>query len=119
MALFAPIIREALRQGVRYAYQGLRTQDKIIDYTYRRTRLYNRGVVRGIKHGLIAGQVVGGTLKLGLPEELTNGIPPEQYVPKTGKLKKTYSRVRRYNRRSNKYCRPQYNRRRRHLYSRR
>ncbi len=55
-----------VRQQARNIYQALRAQDRIIDYTYRKTGLYNRGIVRGIKHGLGGGAIVGGTLQLGL-----------------------------------------------------
>ncbi len=66
MSFIGPILRPAVKQLGRYVYQGLRQQEKIIDYTYRKTGLYNRGVVRGIKHGLAGGQVIGGGLSLGL-----------------------------------------------------
>ncbi len=113
VGILAPIIGTALRQGARYVYRGLRAQDRIIDYTYRRSGLYNRGIVRGIKHGLAGGQIIGGTLKLGLPSELSNGIPPENGSKfTTRKFKKTYSRVQRYTRSRRKYCYPRYRRRR-------
>ncbi len=73
-----PLAREAIRQVGKYVYQTLRAQDRIIDYTYRKTGLYNRGVVRGIKHGLGGGAIVGGTLQLGLttPKQPdSDGIP--------------------------------------------
>ncbi len=60
------ILRPLIRQLGKYVYQGLRQQDRIIDYTYRKSGLYNRGVVRGIKHGLAGGQIAGGVLSLGL-----------------------------------------------------
>ncbi len=70
-------IGSALRPFVgkvgRQLYQALRAQDRIIDYTYRKTGLYNRGVVRGIKHGLGGGAIVGGTLQLGLNAPDTPG----------------------------------------------
>ncbi len=75
MALFAPIIREVLRQGARYVYSGLKIQDKLITASYRKAGLYNRGVDRGIRHGLIAGQVIGGTLNLGLDGLEPSAIP--------------------------------------------
>ncbi len=65
MVLFT-VLRPIIRQLGKYIYQGLRQQDRIIDYTYRKSGLYNRGVVRGIKHGLAGGQIVGGVLSLGL-----------------------------------------------------
>ncbi len=101
MSFIAPIIGPAIRQGVRtigrYVYQGLRQQDKIIDVAYRRTGLYNRGVVRGIKHGLAGGQIIGGTLSLGLNEDFSdpkgNAIQKKpRYVPKTRKSYKTRNR---------------------------
>ncbi len=67
------IVRPFVRQAGRQIYQALRAQDRIIDYTYRKTGLYNRGVVRGIKHGLNAGAVVGGTFQLGLNAPDTPG----------------------------------------------
>ncbi len=79
------ILRPVITKFGRYVYQGLRQQDKIIDYTYRKTGLYNRGVVRGIKHGLIAGQIIGGGLELGLnaPETPGNGasVPFKKQPP--------------------------------------
>ncbi len=86
IGIIAPLIRETLRQGARYIYSGLRTQDKIIDFTYKKTGLYNRGIVRGIKHGLIAGQVVGGIAQLGLNASESpgnnDGILPQKRVQK-------------------------------------
>ncbi len=82
--IISTIIRTGIRKGARYIYTGLRTQDKIIDYTYRRTGLYNRGAVRGIKHGLIAGQVIGGGLQLGLnaPDTPGNDDAIQTPIPK-------------------------------------
>ncbi len=107
ISLFGPLIREALRAGDRYIYSGLRTQDKIIDYTYRKTGLYNRGVVRGIKHGLIAGQIAGGIAQLGLnaPETPGNGASiPFQKQPPSRKPYQT--RNRRSSRRYSRKCIP-------------
>ncbi len=73
MSFIAPILRTGIRTVGKYVYQGLRQQDRIIDYTYRRTGLYNRGVVRGIKHGLAGGQIIGGTASLGLNAPDTPG----------------------------------------------
>ncbi len=67
------IIRPIVSKGARQIYQALRAQDRIIDYTYRKTGLYNRGVVRGIKHGLGGGAIVGGTFQLGLNAPDTPG----------------------------------------------
>ncbi len=66
MSVFAPIIREVLRQGAKYVYRGLKIQDRLIEGSYRKAGLYNRGVVQGVKHGLVASQVAGGLLGLGL-----------------------------------------------------
>ncbi len=66
MTLVTPIIREVLRQSAKYVYQGLKIQDRLIEGSYRKAGLYNRGVVQGVKHGLIASQVAGGVLGLGL-----------------------------------------------------
>ena len=112
MSVFAPFIREGLRYGARYVYQGLRAQDRLIDYTYRRTGLYNRGAVRGIKHGLVAGQIAGGTFKLGLPDFEQNAVQEQNgYVKKTNKFSKKYNRrsvsgrrSRSYNNRNNCKC---------------
>ncbi len=79
MSFVAPLVRPILGKALRYVYTGLRQQDRIIDYTYRKTGLYNRGVVRGIKHGLAGGQIIGGSLKLGLnPIEDTQVSAPVQ-----------------------------------------
>ncbi len=91
------ILRPAIFKLGKYVYQGLRQQDKLIDFTYRKSGLYNRGVVRGIKHGLIAGQIIGGTLQLGLNAPDTPGndvVPPYTKRPKftPGKSFKTRNR---------------------------
>ncbi len=114
VAIFAPILREALRQGGRYVYQALRVQDKLISSTYRKTGLYNRGIVRGIQHGLIAGQIIGGTLNLGLPGDIENGLPEKPKFPTSRKFRKTRSRYK-YNYRSrNKYSTSKFSNNRRH-----
>ncbi len=109
----AQIARPFIRQIGRNIYQALRAQDRIIDYTYRKTGLYNRGVVRGIKHGLSGGAIVGGTLQLGLSAPDTpgnDGIPSLPVKrPKTGTPYKTRRRFtvrsgRRYAQRN--YCYP-------------
>jgi len=109
------IIIQAIVQGARYGgkslYTTLRFQDRIIDKTYRKAGLYNRGVVKGIQHGLVAGQIIGGTLNLGLPEGIDDGT--FQKRPSPGRSNKKRQRVQRYSRRSNKYCRPRNFRRRR------
>ncbi len=98
MSFVAPIIGQGLRTLGRYVYQGLRQQERIIDYTYRKTGLYNRGVVRGIKHGLAGDQIIGGGLSLGLNEDLSNPLgnaiqkKQQRYVPKTRKSYKTRGR---------------------------
>ncbi len=98
-----PIIRRYVRKGAGHIYRGLRIQDKLIDSTYRRTGLYNRGVVRGIQHGLISGQVVGGILNLGLPGDIENGLPQKRKFPQAYPQYKTRGRYQ-YNRSSrNKY----------------
>ncbi len=91
--VIGPIIGQGLKTLGRYVYQGLRQQERIIDYTYRRTGLYNRGVVRGIKHGLAGGQIVGGGLSLGLnaPDSPGNdGIPFQKKFRKFSKTSKPY-----------------------------
>ena len=99
MSFIAPILRTGIKSLGKYVYQGLRQQDRIIDYTYRKTGLYNRGVVRGIKHGLAGGQIVGGGLSLGLnaPDTPGNdvGIPFQKVRsrPATRKQNKTRSRL--------------------------
>ena len=101
--VIAPIIRGIVSQAARYTYRGLRLQDKIIDVTYRKSGLYNRGIVRGIKHGLIAGQVIGGTLQLGLNAPDTPGnedgiqtpIRPRTPTRKPYKTRNRYSTRRR------------------------
>ncbi len=96
--LAGPIIRQGLRTVGKYVYQGLRQQERIIDYTYRKTGLYNRGVVRGIKHGLAGGQIIGGGLSLGLnaPDSPGNGGIPsfiqQRKLPKTRTTYKTRNR---------------------------
>ncbi len=72
-ALISNIARPFIRQQAGNIYRVLRAQDRVVDYTYRKTGLYNRGVVEGIKHGLIAGQAIGGGLQLGLNAPDTPG----------------------------------------------
>ncbi len=92
----AQIARPFIKQIGRNIYQALRAQDRIIDYTYRKTGLYNRGVVRGIKHGLGGGAIVGGTFQLGLnaPDSPGNdiGIPQQRNGPSARTSYKTRSR---------------------------
>ncbi len=77
-SLVGPFIRSQLRGAARYTYSTLRIQDKIIDKTYRKAGLYNRGLVKGIQHGLISGQIIGGTLNLGLDKSNgNNGVPSQ------------------------------------------
>ncbi len=112
----AQIVRPIIGKAARHIYTTLRQQDRLIDYTYRKTGLYNRGVVRGIKHGLIAGQIAGGTLQLGLnaPDSPGNdaSVPfngPSARTPyktrnrRTGSSRKSNASIcypRRYKRRS-------------------
>ncbi len=104
-----PFIRSQLRGAAGYTYRALKVQDRIIDKTYRKAGLYNRGLVKGIQHGLISGQVIGGVLGLGFDE---NGVPEQT---QTYKQRKTYRGRKRTNYRFNKYspCKP--NRRRRYV----
>ncbi len=109
------ILSQAIRAGVRYGarslYNTLRIQDRIIDKTYRKAGLYNRGVVKGIQHGLVGGQIIGGTLSLGLPEGVDSGTFQKR-TPSRSSNKK-YRRVQRYTGRRYKYCRPNNFKRRR------
>ncbi len=102
-----PIIRQGIRSAAKYVYQGLRQQERVIDYTYRKTGLYNRGVVRGIKHGLAGGQIIGGSLSLGLSSDnqLNDYASPLRKQPKTYKSNK--ARYRPTVRRS-RSCKPRY-----------
>ncbi len=95
------------REGVKYLarnlYTVLRFQDRVIDKAYRKAGLYNRGVVKGVQHGLVAGQVIGGTLNLGLPGDIENGLPQKPKFPSSRKYSKTRSRYKYDNRSTNKY----------------
>ncbi len=90
------IARPILTKFGRYVYTGLRQQEKVIDYTYRHTGLYNRGIVRGIKHGLAGGQIIGGGLSLGLnaPDSPGNDAiqTPSKSKPSTNKSNQTRRR---------------------------
>ncbi len=109
------IASQAIKVGSRYVarslYTALRVQDRIIDKSYRKAGLYNRGLVKGIKHGLVGGQVIGGLLGLGLPE----GVEPGTFQkrPSSGSKYQKHKRVQRYSSKRYKYCRPRYSRRRR------
>jgi len=107
--IVGPVVRRFAFQQSRNIYQTLRAQEKIIDYTYRKTGLYNRGIVRGIKHGLVAGQVAGGILKLGLaPDTPGNDAPVFQKTRQQSKAYKSYQTRYRQSRR----CPPRSNKRR-------
>ncbi len=112
MSFIGPLLRPAIGKLGRYIYTGLRQQERLIDYTYRKTGLYNRGVVRGIKHGLAGGQIVGGGLSLGLnaPDSPGNdGSLPFSPRTKTYKQNQTRrGRTRRYSTRC--YRNPKFNR---------
>ncbi len=104
IGIISQLIRPAIRYIGKSIYQTLRAQDRIIDYTYRRTGLYNRGVVRGIKHGLAGGAVVGGILQLGLSAPDTPGNNGQTYSPKPRfTSRKSYQTRNRQTRRP--YCR--------------
>ncbi len=100
------VVRPFVKQAAQYVYRGLRQQDRIIDYTYRKTGLYNRGVVRGIKHGLIAGQIVGGGLELGLNAPDTPGNDGSIFQPRNGttSYKQNKTRSRRSKRFNSRNC---------------
>ncbi len=89
-AVAGPFVRSQLRGASRYIYSTLRIQDRIIDKTYRKAGLYNRGVVTGIKHGLIAGQVAGGIMELGLNAPDTPGNGGTTIFKKQPKAYKSY-----------------------------
>ncbi len=99
MSFIAPILRTGIRSVGKYVYQGLRQQDRIIDYTYRKTGLYNRGVVRGVKHGLAGGQIVGGVASLGLSAEDSPGNSGQIFKKTRPKADKSYQARRRFARR--------------------
>ncbi len=106
MSFIGPILRPLIRKGLGYIYTGLRQQDKLVDYTYRKTGLYNRGVVRGIKHGLAGGQIVGGIASLGLNAPDTPGNDGSVYSPRQRNVPKTRSSYQtRYGRTRRPYCR--------------
>ncbi len=104
--LIGPIVRRFIGQQARNIHQTLRGQERLIDYTYKKTGLYNRGVVRGIKHGLVAGQIIGGGLQLGLsaPETPGNDAVPFEKQRKPSQTGSTYKTRRRFAvRRSRRY----------------
>ncbi len=88
--VFGTLLRPIIRYAGRTIYQALKVQDRIIDKTYRKAGLYNRGVVRGIQHGLAGGQIIGGLAQLGLnaPDTPGNGNGFPQIQPR--KLPQTY-----------------------------
>ncbi len=106
--VLSSLIRPAIRYGARAIYQALKVQDRIIDKTYRKAGLYNRGVVKGIQHGLAGGQIIGGIAQLGLnaPDTPGNGASvPFKKQPKTYRQNQTRNR---YTRRFTTRCRPEY-----------
>ncbi len=116
----ATILTRYGKPAGKYIYGALRAQDRIVSYTYRRTGLYNRGVVRGIQHGLIAGQIVGGTLNLGLEDGIDeNGFQKTNGRKTPYTVGKTRGGQFRNSRGYNRYCRPKRRKRRSDVYSRR
>ncbi len=101
-SLVGPFVRSFARTQSRNIYNVLKIQDRIIDKTYRKAGLYNRGIVQGIKHGLIAGQVIGGTLNLGLQGVDDDGFSSPT-KPTANKQYKKYQRNFQYNRSYDKY----------------
>ncbi len=116
--VFGIIGREIFRQGARYIYSGLRAQDRLVDYSYRKAGLYNRGTVTGIKHGLAGGQIIGGTLKLGLPGDIETALPSKIRRKTPYQKRQTRSRYKSDYRRYYKQCTPKTRRGRRYVYSR-
>ncbi len=98
------ILRPYIRQLGQYIYTGLRQQDRLVDYTYRKTGLYNRGVVRGVKHGLAGGQIIGGTLQLGLNAPDTPGNDNALQTKVQRKRSQTRSPYKTRRRQTNRYC---------------
>ncbi len=108
-----PIHPILTRFGIRQAknlYQVVKYQDKIIDRTYRKAGLYNRGVVKGIQHGLAGGQIVGGIASLGLNAPDTPGN--EYAIPPVSKKQSKYTTSKSYQTRGRqtRSCRPRRNR---------
>ncbi len=103
MSFIAPILRTGLRELGKQIYRGLRVQDRLIDDTYRKTGLYNRGVVRGVKHGLAGGQIIGGIASLGLnaPDTPGNGASIPFQKRSKSKTYKSYKARRRF---TTRYC---------------
>ncbi len=118
---------EGLKRGLPYAERYIRNslwaQERIIDTTYRKTGLYNRGIVTGIKHGLVGGQIIGGALKLGLaPDSPGNGSflqPRNGHAPspsnqarrrRPGSYNSRYSVKQHYNRNRRCSCPSKYKR---------
>ncbi len=103
-----PIIaREAVRAGAQYIAKGLRLQDKLIDTAYSRPFLrqnFNRHALKGIKHGLGGGSIVGIYMETDpLTDDQENGFPSSitQTPSSYGRLGKTRGR---YSRRSRDRC---------------
>ncbi len=96
MVIHGIISRFAIRQA-KQLYQIVKYQDKIIDRTYRKAGLYNRGVVKGIQHGLAGGQIVGGVASLGLnTDNQLNGGNGSIFPRKPSKTGKPYKTRRRF-----------------------
>ncbi len=122
MVIHGRIASFAFRQA-RQLYQVVKYQDKIIDRTYRKAGLYNRGVVKGIQHGLAGGQIVGGIAQLGLIAEDSPGnggtISQQRKRPQTRTPYKTRPRFsirncpeysgNKYSRSRKRYSRSSYN----------
>ena len=96
--VLVPIAKELLKVGIKYASRYYRIEGKAFEKLYTGFR---PGVARGIRHGLVAGSVVGETLKNNFSDDTTSGFQKKRsrYSPrKPYKTRDRYSG--RYNSRS-------------------
>ncbi len=111
MSFVAPLVREALRYGIRHSSKFVKRyiniQDDLVKSAWMTSPTRNivgRGGVLGARHGAAGGAVIGGILNLGLDHTNPGGFSKRPVRPTSHKFSKKYSTKRRYNRR----CRPRY-----------
>ncbi len=111
--------RPFVRQAAKSLFQAVKSQDRIIDLTYRKAGIYNRDLRAGIKHELTLGAAIGSLISIAPDSpgnEFQTPIQPRKF-PKTYKPYKTRGRQTR--RGSLRSCRPdEFSQRSRRSYSR-
>ncbi len=101
--VIAQIARELLRQGFRYSKRYITLEEKAFNKLYTGFP-QSRTIGRGVRHGLVAGHIVGSFIE-NAPDTPGNGIPTTFQKPKRFTSRKPYQTRSRFPRRSNR-CYP-------------